>query len=149
MANGVAIIAVTPTKAIGSGPDNRNVMLQLQQATRNLATSMIVNAQRWVVMANAQSPDVVTLGGYLTNAAASYLNILTMAQGWIAANPTQATAALALDGMTADDFNNYIAPLTTAATALQKSDVSTYAAIGAAANAVIAAVPMPASIFGT
>lgn len=129
--------------------DNFNLLLQLMQATRNLAQNMIRNANGHIAMANAQKPDIATLASYVTDAAASDGRILATSTAWANANLTQLTAACALIGATLTDLGNYSSPLTTANAALQAADKSSYAAIITACNAVIATVPPPASIFGT
>jgi hypothetical protein len=53
----------------------------------------------------------------------------------------------ALIGATIADLNAYTTPLQTAITALSGADVSTYAAIIAACNNVLATVPSPNSVF--
>lgn len=127
--------------------DNLQLLLQMLQATRNLARDMVQNANTHKAMANAQSPDVVKLGQFVTDAAASYSRILSTAKTWAQNNNAQATAAVALIGATMADLNAYTAPLQTAITALSGADVSTYAAIIAACNNVLATVPSPNSVF--
>lgn len=128
--------------------DNLNLLLQIQQATRNLATNMRSNANTHIAMANAASPDVTTLGTFVTDSAASYNRILSTARSWVTANNAQATAAVGLIGATLADLNTYVTPLQTAATALAAADVSTYAAIITACNALLATVPAPNTVFG-
>jgi len=129
--------------------DNLTLLLQMMQATRNLAKNMRDNATTWIAMANAQNPDVATLGAFLHDAAASYSGILSKAKTWVTNNNTQATAAVNLIGATLADLNSYTMPLQTAATNLAAADVSTYAAIITASNAVLTSVTGPASIFGS
>lgn len=129
--------------------DNLQLLLQLMQTTRNLATNMRSNATAHISMANAQSPDVVTLSSFVSDAAASYTRILSTARAWVQANNAQAAAAVALIGASLADLNTYVTPLQTAANALAAADLSTYAAIITACNAVLATVPMPNSVFGT
>lgn len=129
--------------------DNLQLLLQLMQATRNLAMTMRNNANTHIAMANAQSPDVVTLGTFVTDCAASYNKILSTARTWVQNNNAQATAAVGLIGATLADLNTYTAPLQTAATALSTADVSTYAAIITACNNLLATVPAPNTVFGT
>lgn len=128
--------------------DNFNLLIQIMQATRNLARDMRSNAQIHVAMASAQSPDLETLAKYLNDCAANYLNIMAAATTWVQGNGPQTTAALGLIGATTADLSSYTAPLKTAAQNLQAADKSTYAAITAACNSLIAAVPAPASVFG-
>lgn len=129
--------------------DNFNLLLQLMQATRNLASNMIRNANTHIAMANAQSPDLPTLTQFVTDAANSYGAIISASTTWANANLPQMTATCALIGATLTDLGNYSAPLTSAVAALKGADKSSYAAIITACNAVIATVPPPASIFGT
>jgi hypothetical protein len=129
--------------------DNLNLLLQLMQTTRNLAKSMRDNANIHIAMANAASPDVVTLAAFVGDAAASYSRILATARAWVQANNAQATAAVGLIGATLADLNAYVVPLQTAADALSIADKSTYAAIIAASNALLATVPAPNTIFDT
>lgn len=128
--------------------DNLELLLQVMQASRNLARRMVDNATSHIAMANAQNPDVVTLGKFVTDCAASYNKILSTARTWIQNNNAQATAAVALIGATLADLNTYTTPLQTAATNLAAADVSTYAAIITACNAVISTVPAPNTIWG-
>lgn len=128
--------------------DNLNLLLQIQQATRNLAKNMRDNANTHIAMASAASPDVATLGAFVHDSANSYLNILSTARTWVTNNNAQAAAAVGLIGATLADLNTYVAPLQSAATALSTADVSTYAAIIAACNALLAAVPAPNTVFG-
>lgn len=129
--------------------DNLQLLLQMMQATRNLAKSMRDNAQTHIAMANAQNPDVVTLAKFVTDCAASYNTILSTARTWVQNNNTQATAAVSLIGATITDLNTYTSPLQTAATNLAAADVSTYVAIITACNNLLATVPAPNSIWGT
>jgi hypothetical protein len=127
--------------------DNLNLLLQLLQATRNLARDMVQNANTHKAMANAQNPDVVTLGRFVTDSATSYNRILSTAKTWVQNNNAQATAAVGLIGATIADLNAYTAPIQTAITNLSSADVSTYAAIISACNSVLATVPSPNSVF--
>lgn len=130
--------------------DNYILLTQLIQATRNLAANMRSNATAHIAMANAQSPDIVTLASFVSDCAASYLNkILGPARAWVQANNAQATAAVGLIGASLADLNNYVAPLQTAANALAAADLSTYAAVIAACNTLLATVPAPNTVFGT
>ena len=128
--------------------DNLNLLLQIQQATRNLAKNMRDNANTHIAMANAQNPDVVTLGTFVKDCATSYNNILSTAKAWVQANNAQASAAVGLIGATLADLNTYVTPLQTAATALGSANVSTYAAIVTACNNLLATVPAPNTVFG-
>lgn len=129
--------------------DNLQLLLQMMQATRNLAKSMRDNAQTHIAMANAQNPDVVTLGTFVKDCATSYNTILSTARTWVQNNNAQATAAVNLIGATLADLNTYTTPLQTAATSLAAADVSTYAAITTACNSLLATVPAPNSIWGS
>lgn len=127
--------------------DNLQLLLQMLQATRNLARDMRVNAQTHINMANAANPDVVTLGKFVTDVAASYNKILSTAKTWVQNNNAQATAAVGLIGATLADLNTYTTPLQTAATNLAVADVSTYANIITACNAVLSTVPAVNSVW--
>jgi hypothetical protein len=129
--------------------DNLQLLLQLLQATRNLARDMVQNANTHKAMATAQSPDVVTLGRFVTDSAASYNRILSAAKAWVQANNAQATAAVGLIGATVSDLNTYTSPIQTAIAALAAADLSTYAAIISACNNVLATVPSPNSVFAS
>lgn len=128
--------------------DNFNLLIQVMATTRNLGKSMRDNANTHLAMAAAQSPDVVTLAGYVNDCAASYLNIINTATTWVQNNSAQMSAAVGLIGATNADLQSYANPLKTAATNLQAADKSTYAAITTACNALLSAVTAPASIFG-
>lgn len=127
--------------------DNLNLLLQLMQTTRNLASSMRSNANAHTAMANAQSPDITALAGFVTDCAAGYIRILSTARAWVQVNNIQATAAVGLIGASLADLNTYVTPLQTAATALAAADLSTYAAVIAACNTLLATVPAPNTVF--
>lgn len=128
--------------------DNLQLLLQLLQATRNLAKDMRVNASTHIAMATAQNPDVVTLGQFVRDCAASYKGILSRARTWVQQNNPQASAAVGLIGATLADLNAYTAPLQTAADALALANVSSYAAIQAACNTLLATVADPNDVWG-
>lgn len=127
--------------------DNLQLLLQLLQATRNLARDMVQNANTHIAMANAQNPSVAVLSSFVTDSAASYNRIASTAKTWVTNNNAQATAAVGLIGATLADLNTYTTPLQTAITNLLAADVSTYAAIITACNNVLATVPSPNSVF--
>lgn len=125
------------------------VMLQADQNLSGLQKDMRQNAQTWLAMAQAQSPDVTTLAGFMNAAAASYQTRL----GWVSTIQADATnwpkiqtmaAALGIAGA---DFSGVINPLTTVANQLGPADKSTFAAIIAACNSIIAAIPAPLSLW--
>lgn len=128
--------------------DNFALLIQMMQASRNLEKTMRDNANTHIAMAQAQSPALATLTGFVNSCAATYLANLSTARTWVQNNNAQATAAVGLIGATLADLNNYTSPLQTAATALQNADKSTYAAIITACNALLSSVGAPASIFG-
>ena len=128
--------------------DNFSLLLQIQQATRGMAQSMIVNANTHIAMANAQSPNLATLQGYVNAVAANYAAIVAQGTTFTTANQVQMTAACAIIGATLTDLGNYSAPLTSAITALKNADKSSYAAIITSCQALLATVPIPATIFG-
>lgn len=120
---------------------------QIQQATRNLARDINQNAVAWAAAAQAQSVPLSTLAQYVTNAGASYRNIIAQANAFLAANPAAATAACALIGATLADLNAYAAPLSTVANGIATADLSSYAKIITACNQIVAAVPMPPTLY--
>lgn len=129
--------------------DNLNLLLQLMQATRNLATSSRNAATANLALAQAQSVPLAQLQGNCTNIANSVLSTISTATAWVQANNAQAAAAVGLIGATLADLSNYVAPIKTAAQALQVADLSTYAACVTALNAFLAGVPSPNTVFGT
>lgn len=137
--------------------DNYMLLAEIMQATRNLARTMIFNAQSHIATANAQialvatgkavTVDEPTMASWVQAAAASYLGIINKAQAWAQNNTAQGNASMGIIGATLADLNNYAAPLKTAATTLAAADVSTYPNIIAAAQAVLAAVVSPPTMY--
>lgn len=117
------------------------------QVTRNLARDMNQNAVTWLAAAKAANPDRATLAEWMTNAGASYRNIIAQASAFISANNATATAACGLIGATVADLNSYTTPLQNVANGLGTADLSTYAAIETACNQIISAVPMPPTLW--
>jgi hypothetical protein len=131
--------------------DNLNLLLQLMQATRNLATGFRRVASDNLAMAQAVPPTVALadLQSNIANLGNSVQNTLSTARAWVQANNAQATAAVGLIGATLGDLNTYVSPIQTAATNLQAADISTYAACITALQAVLSTVPAPNTVFGT
>ena len=119
-----------------------NNLIQLQRDVVN-------NAGTWKAMAMAQEPSVEILSGYMRSAANSYSTRL----GWVAT--LQANTALWLRvrnmwtslGGTAADFSSIITPLNTVSDQLLLVNLSTYPAIIAACDQIIAAINMPDSLW--
>lgn len=125
------------------------VMLQADQNLSGLQKDMRQNAQTWLAMAQAQSPDMATLAGFMNSAAASYQTRLA----WVSTIQADGTnwpkiqAMAALLGIVAADFSSVINPLTAVANQLGPADKSTFAAIITACNSIIAAIPAPLSLW--
>ena len=125
------------------------VMLQADQNLSGLQKDIRNNAQTWLAMANAQNPTVTVLAGYMNDAAASYQTRLA----WVSAIQSDATnwpkiqTMAAVIGVTGTDFSGIVNPLTTVANQLGPADKSTYAAIITVCNSIIAAIPMPLSLW--
>jgi len=111
------------------------VLLNLQRAMRN-------NAETHKAMAQAQSPDFVTLKGFVDGCAATYIGNLR----WIfdlRANPTKRQRlidSLGLRGWTESDIVDVETPLRTAATALRDAPRENYADIITSSDALLAFV---------
>lgn len=129
--------------------DILDVMLQANQNLRGLQKDIRRNAQTWLAMAQAQSPDVVTLAGYMNSAATAYQTRLA----WVSAMQADAVnwpkiqAMATILGIAGTDFSGVINPLTAVANQLGPANKSTYAAIITACNSIIAAIPAPLSLW--
>lgn len=122
---------------------------QIRQNLIGLQNDLRRNATTHKAMANAQSPNLATLQGFMTDAAASYLTRLV----WIAnlrADPVKRQALvdqLAKIGWTEPDITSVATALQTAAMTLSDAPKTTFAQIIAACDAVLAVVDAPDSLW--
>lgn len=124
------------------------IMLQCQQNLTGLQRDMRQNAQAWLAVAQAQSMTVTDLANTMNIKATAYQTRL----GWLTtleADPNWPTIGTMWGklGGTAQDFSDMITPLTAVANQLGPADKSTYAAIISVCNQIIAAIPMPLSLW--
>lgn len=133
----------------GNGLENIRLVQQAVQLIVNYAANMRQNAQSHIAMAQAASPDLATVQGYVRGCAAEYQRMLGDLQTAVTTDPTKTKL---LDGLAR--LNCASADITTpgtamiaAANALATADLSSYATIVTACNALISAVPQPASVW--
>jgi len=127
--------------------DHLQLLLQMLQTTRNLASNMRVNASTWLAAAQNQSIPQPTLQQQILDAGTSYRNIITEASAFISANNAMAVAATALIGATIADLSAYAAPLSTVANGIATANLSTYAAIITGCNSILSTVPAPPTLY--
>jgi hypothetical protein len=133
----------------GNGLENIRLVQQAVQLIVNYATNMRNNAQTHIAMANAQDPDLATLAGYVNDCAAEYQRLLGLLQTAITTDPvkTKMLDGLARQNCASTDITTPGTAMINAANALAAADKSSYAAIITACNALISAVPQPASVW--
>lgn len=133
----------------GNGLEDIRLVQQAVQLIVNYAANMRSNANTHIAMANAQSPDLTTLAGFVSSAASEYQRLLDLLQTAVTTDPTKTKL---LDGLArmncvSTDITTPGTAMINAADALAAADKSSYAAIIAACNNLLAAVPQPASVW--
>src|SRR5260221_343733 len=127
----------------------QRVVDQIRQNLVGVQRDMINNAKAHLAMAQAQSPDIATLLGFVRGVASQYLTRL----GWITTlrnNPTQEAwvlAAMTRMGWSESDIVNVVTPLLTAANSLNNAALVTYADVISACNQLIAFIDVPPSLW--
>lgn len=128
--------------------NNLAVLLELMQATRNLAKDMTTNAAIWHGWATAGTPYTQPeIAKFMTDAGASYRNIIAQATAFVTANNAAATGAVGLIGATLADLSSYTSGLSAVANGLQTVDLSTFAKIITACGQITAAVAAPPTLW--
>lgn len=116
----------------------------------NLQHDMVANASAWKVMAQAQSPPLATLQGFITSAATQYQTRLQWVTDLRADQTKRSELLTALAKLGFDetaDIVNFVQALQTVATVLQSADISSYAKISAGCDQIMAAVSAPFSLW--
>jgi hypothetical protein len=127
----------------------QRVVDQIRQNLIQLQRDMLNNAAAHKQMALAQSPDIATLLGFVSDCAAQYLKRLK----WVSdlrADPIREAwvlAAMTRMGWTETDLVSVFTPLKTAATALGNATLITYADVAAACDSLTAFVDVPPSLW--
>lgn len=122
---------------------------QIRQNLISLQSDMVRNATTWKAMAQAQSPTLVTLQGYMHTAATSYLTRL----GWyttLQGDPVKRQRVLdelARRGWTEADITDIGTALNATANQLDGAALATYAACITACDGIIAAVSAPDTLW--
>lgn len=125
------------------------VVEQIRTVLMNLQTAMRNNAIAHKAMAQAQSPDLVTLQGFVSACALTYLGNLQ----WIIDlrnDPVKKQRLLdivTLLGWTESDITSVVTPLRQAAVALRDAPRTTYAEIIAACDALLTSVDAPPTLW--
>jgi len=125
------------------------LLLQADQNLTQLQRDIRSNALQWAAMAQAQSPDVATIAGFMNSAATAYqtrLAWISTAQADVTNWNLLVTMWQKLGGVSGD-FSSVVTPLQAVANQLGAADKSTYAAITSACNQITAAINAPLSLW--
>lgn len=125
------------------------VLDQIMNNVVGLQRDIASNAQTWLAMANAQSPDVATIAAFMNDAAASYLTRIQWGQDIIdtPAKLTILNATLGRIGLVLTDVTDITTALSSAATQIAGANKNNYAQIITVCNAIIAGINLPDSLW--